>query len=126
MADEVKWWQYSRGALDLAAKMHEQGHLWGYIAKYLYTHFECAYLEPDWLGRAVIARQKGEGRPPQTRRGPPPPLPPPPKPPAIPKEEPGPPVDVRADWAKQFPDERFPGEPEATLALMRAEHRRRG
>jgi len=35
----------------------------------------------------------------------------------MPKEEPAPPVDVRANWAKQFPDEPFPGEPEATLAV---------
>lgn len=125
MADEVKWWQYAPEVLDLAAKMHKQGHLWGYIAKYLYTHFECAYLEPDWLGRAVLARQRGEGRPPERRRGPPPSLPPPPKGPTMPKEDPGAPVDLRADFAEQFPGEPYPGDAEATTVLLRAQRRRR-
>lgn len=128
MADEVKWWQYPPEVLALAEKMKAQGHFWDYIAKFLYLRFESPYYDPDWLGRAVLAAQRAENRrpmrPPERSRATPL-IPPTPRQPPVPEESPLPPVDLQADWTKEFPDLPWPGEKEALPALMRAARRRR-
>jgi hypothetical protein len=129
MPNDVKWWQYPPDALALASKMRTQGHFWPAIAKYLYTHFECPYFEPDWLSRAVRAAATDDyRRPASTPKGRDSAalkLPPPPRVRGVPPDPPAPPVDLRADWVKEFPDQPWPGEERALAALMRAERRRR-
>jgi hypothetical protein len=130
--DSVKWWQYQSEVLDYAARMHGEGYSWDAIAVHLYRRGQCPYYHPEFLGGAVLARRaankRGEDRPPEISRDGrlPPPLPPRKPPPAIPQEEPGPPADLRADFAEQFRGKAYPGDAEATLALLRAQRRRRG
>jgi hypothetical protein len=125
MADDpVKWWNYPPGDLDYAERMHGERYTWDAIVFHMYRRGGCPYYHPEWLGQAVLARKRGEVRPRETSQRLPPPLPSR-KVPAMPKEEPGPPHDVEADFAKEFPDKPFPGEAEATAALVRLQRRRR-